>query len=399
MNENKKKNIWKDRMIKNPQAWITVIFLVYIFILPVITLCRVNVSDAATEDVALLLAQNGTTAEKTQVTQTKTQTEAVGQTQGATQTEIPESGEEQKTGFVVLQDKLNAFTQDMFMREAFISLNSGLTKLLTGGTYMESTQVLLGKENWLFYKTESDGYPIYDYMGINRYDENELKHHAEEMTAVKDYVENELGVRFVVALIPNKEIVYEEYMPDTIARVEKESRGEQLAKYMQENTDVTFVYPREDFSRYKKDFQLYYNTDTHWNEIGAFVGTQAIFKEVYGTHASPDTVSFTLTKDNYSGDLARIAGVKKKYRIDSLYAFDPASIDKEQYRDEVAVIVGDSFSGFLTTIAKGYYKEAYRFTVDEFTPEMLKEYDADILIWESVERYMRLPHRRRFGLE
>ena len=36
----------------------------------------------------------------------------------------------------------------------------------------------------------------------------------------------------------NKEIIYEEYMPDTIARVNEVSRSEQVAEYMWANTDL-----------------------------------------------------------------------------------------------------------------------------------------------------------------
>jgi len=388
MNENNTKSIWKEKIIKNPQAWIAVVFLVYIFVLPIMTLYGMNTTEAVAVDADAILEANGTTAGKTTDSESATLVEE----------ETSQETVEQKLTFSKIQEMLNGFTEKLFMRNAFISLNSDLTKLLTGGTYMESTQVLLGKENWLFYKAENDGQPIYDYMGINRYEDSELELYAQEMTAVNEYVENEMGVRFVVTLIPNKEIVYEEYMPDTIARVEKESRGEQIAKYIQNNTDVTFIYPKDEIIKYKEDYQLYYNTDTHWNQIGAFVGLQAIFNAEYGTYASPDTVSFIEGKSNFAGDLARIGGVKKQYRIDQVYEFDPTTIDPKQYRDEVAIIVGDSFSGFLTTIAQGYYKEVYRFTIDEFTPQMLEEYDADILIWESVERYVRFPNRRRFGL-
>ena len=68
--------------------------------------------------------------------------------------------------------------------------------------------------------------------------------------------------------------------------------------------------------------------------------------------------------------------------------FDADTADKAQYRDEVALVVGDSFSGFLSTIAKGYYKEVHWIYTKDFTMSMLDEYDADVVIWESVERYM-----------
>ena len=109
---------------------------------------------------------------------------------------------------------------------------------------MESTQVLLGKNNWLFYKTELDGHPLWDYMGINHFTDDELAAIAANLVSMRDGF-NALGVDFYVTALPNKEIIYEEYMPDTVARVDEVSRAEQLADYIWDNTDLVYVYPKQ----------------------------------------------------------------------------------------------------------------------------------------------------------
>jgi len=129
--------------------------------------------------------------------------------------------------FTKVQNTLNSFTERLFGRTKLIAFNTELTSLLTGGTYMESTQVLKGKNDWLFYKTEMDGHPIWDYMGINHFTEQELATMAANLTQMRDYFENERGIDFYITALPNKEVVYEEYMPDTIARVNEVSRSEQ----------------------------------------------------------------------------------------------------------------------------------------------------------------------------
>ncbi len=384
---------------KDRNSWIAVIFLIYIFTIPIRTMLGgSSEEDVLSTNAEAVLSGSGTAAEQTDITLLEENVSESASEDEAKKDEKKTVAENWQETFLQMQDRLNVFTEKLFLRNAFISLNSELTRALTGGTYMESTQVLLGKDDWLFYKAENDGQSIYDYMGINRYDESQLRYYSEQLAAVNEYVENKLGIRFVMTLIPNKEIVYEEYMPDTIARVETQSRGEQIAEYIQQNTNVTFVYPKNDFAKYKDEYQLYYNTDTHWNQIGAFVGLQAVFAAEYGMSATPDSVDFIEREDNFAGDLAVIAGEQEKYAIDQVYEFDPASIDKEQYQEETAVIVGDSFSGFLSTIAKGYYKEVYRVNTKDFTPEMLEEYDADILIWETVERYSVFPAKEIFKL-
>lgn len=369
--------------MKNRDKWIAVIFMLFIFTLPIVTVVRgflpQSQEETLTQEQQELLDKNGTMQGGSHGDSTDGSTESTGE-QTAEQVKTP--------WFTALQNTLNSFTERLCARNKLIAFNSELTSLLTGGTYMESTQVLLGKNNWLFYKTELDGHPLWDYMGINHFTDDELVAIAANLVSMRDGF-NALGVDFYVTALPNKEIIYEEYMPDTVARVDEVSRAEQLADYIWDNTDLVYVYPKQALLDAKAEGQIYYQTDTHWNQKGAFVGMQQLMHEAYGVEAKDlDSVSFDITSNDLAGDLAVIGGVADKYNIDTTYVFDADTADKAQYRDEVALVVGDSFSGFLSTIAKGYYKEVHWIYTKDFTMSMLDEYDADVVIWESVERYM-----------
>lgn len=369
--------------MKNRDKWIAVIFMLFIFTLPIVTVVRgflpQSQEETLTQEQQELLDKNGTMQGGSHGDSTDGSTESTGE-QTAEQVKTP--------WFTALQNTLNSFTERLCARNKLIAFNSELTSLLTGGTYMESTQVLLGKDNWLFYKTELDGHPLWDYMGINHFTDDELVAIAANLVSMRDGF-NALGVDFYVTALPNKEIIYEEYMPDTVARVDEVSRAEQLADYIWDNTDLVYVYPKQALLDAKAEGQIYYQTDTHWNQKGAFVGMQQLMHEAYGVEAKDlDSVSFDITSHDLAGDLAVIGGVADKYNIDTTYVFDTDTADKAQYRDEVALVVGDSFSGFLSTIAKGYYKEVHWIYTKDFTMSMLDEYDADVVIWESVERYM-----------
>ena len=365
--------------MKNRDKWIAVAFLAFILILPTVTLVRGFLPQEETtisEEQSAILNGNGTLQ---------------GENQGNASVDTSQTTQEvELPWFTRVQNTLNNFTNRLFTRTKLIAFNTELTSLLTGGTYIESTQVLLGKNDWLFYKTEIDGHPIWDYMGINHFSEEQLAEMAANITQTRDYFVNERGIEFYVTILPNKEVIYEEYMPDTIARVNEVSRAEQFAAYMWNNTDVLCVYPKQALLDAKDEYPLYYKTDTHWNQIGAFVGVQEILKEAYGTHADIDSVSFRVDLETYSGDLAALAGIGDKYGIDSVYAFEMESADPAQYRDEVALIIGDSFGGFLSTVAKGYYKDVIWINtkMEDFSMELIDEHNPDVIIWESVERYM-----------
>lgn len=367
--------------MKNRDKWIAIAFLMFILIIPTVTIVRGFLPqadvDISQEQQNALLDANGTMQEGAHGNAAENTAQT---TQPAQPQELP--------WFTKVQNTLNSFTERLFGRTKLIAFNTELTSFLTGGTYMESTQVLKGKHDWLFYKTEMDGHPIWDYMGINHFTDEELAAMAVNLTQMRDYFENERGIDFYITALPNKEVIYEENMPDTIARVNEVSRAQQVAEYMWANTDLTYIYPKQQLLEAKDKYQIYYETDTHWNQIGAFVGMQEIFKEAYGTHADIESVSFRVDSETFAGDLATIAGVTADYSQDTVYVFEKETADSAQYRDEVCFVVGDSFSGFLSTIAKGYYKEVHWIYTTDFTMDMVDELQPDVIIWETVERYM-----------
>ena len=157
--------------MKKRDNLIAVAFLAFILILPTVTLIRgflPNEENEITEEQNEILNANGTLQENTQ----ETTSEENGQN---IQNEI------KQPFFTRLQNTLNDFTNGLYARTKLIALNTELTSLLTGGSYIESTQVLLGKKDWLFYKSELDGHPIWDYMGINHFTEEELALMAENL--------------------------------------------------------------------------------------------------------------------------------------------------------------------------------------------------------------------------
>ncbi len=366
--------------MKNRDKWITIAFLVFILVIPLVTVAR-----------NMLPSQDGqelTEAEKEVLEQNGTITGGGdAQTGSADAEDAAGQGKQPKvTGFAKLQEGIDRFTDGLFGRTKLIAFNTGLTSLLTGGTYIESTQTLKGKNNMFFYKTELDGKPIWDYMGINHFTEEEMAAIAANLTATREHL-NAVGIEFYTMCIPNKEIIYAENMPDTIARVNEVSRGEQLAEYLHENTDLVFVYPKDALMANKDKIQLYYITDSHSNQIGAFVNMQEFFRAVYGTHAEIDSVTFRTDATDYAGDLVTMAGLAEKYGIDSVYVFEQDTADKAQYHDQVLLYVGDSFGGFLSQICKGYYKEVYWEDARDFQYAMLDRYNPDVVIWERAERY------------
>lgn len=362
--------------MKNRDKFITILFLLFILVIPTVTIVRgflpQQTQGLTAEEEQAILEGNGTIQEGDTANEQETQAET------------PQIKE---PFFTALQNKINEFTNRLFLRTKLIKYNTELTAFFTGGSYIESTQVLLGKENFLFYKTETDGKPLYDYMGINLYSEEDLAKIATNLTQMRDYFASE-GIEFYITGIPNKEIVYERYMPDTIVRPSEISKSEQVANYIWDNTDLVYAYPKNALIETSYEYPVYFSSDTHWNQIGAFVGFQEVYEAAYGKKEEIEDDTFILSDTMYKGDLASIAGVSDKYQ-DPSYIFDPASVSEDMKREGTVVVIGDSFSGFLSTIAKGYWTNVkwININTEQFTIDTILGYNPDVIIYECVERY------------
>lgn len=281
---------------------------------------------------------------------------------------------------------VDSFTSNLTGKKEGAKAASEVTKKTSGNTYIESTQVLLGKENWLFYKSTEDGDPISDYQGINHYDEATMQAIADKLTNERNQFTN-YGIDFYILSIPNKSSVYPEYMPDTIERKDTTSRTDLLMKYLEENTDLNVVDAKPALVKAKKKKPVYYKSDTHFNQIGAFVTVQALKDKIDGKTDSLKDVKFDKVMNNYSGDLACLCDMQDTFNNDTQYQLDAATVNNKIKSNKRILVIGDSFSEVMQSIMSQYFAEVKTVNIWSFEPSLLDEYKPDIVVWEHAERY------------
>lgn len=154
-------------------------------------------------------------------------------------------------------------------RNQFLTLKSGADRLV--GT-LDSTNVLLGREGWMFLKDVSDSKSLSDYQGLTAYSAGETAAMAEALTALNDVLAAK-GSRLVLLFAPAKEGVYSRYMPDSVPVVSRPTRVGALAGALGE-TGVPVLFPLEELQAAALERQVYYKYDTHWNEAGAWLAAQ-----------------------------------------------------------------------------------------------------------------------------
>ena len=284
---------------------------------------------------------------------------------------------------------INEFEGALVGRYRMINLNTSISKLLTGGTYMESNEVLLGKDGWLFYKATGDGTPLYDYMGINHFSEEELAKVYDNLVAIGDGI-SARGMDVIFMTVPNKEQVYSEYMPDTVDKINDKSRLDELTEYIESKGGlIADRYGYVDTSKVlrtcKDTYPLFYRTDTHWTECGSYLALMELRRAMDQRVTPIDEVVFT-DKGGFVGDLAKISGSMDEYS-DVNPVIDASSINDDSTKDQVMLIIGDSFGDAMIHSAKHFYKEVYWVRLKEYTDE-LDRYEPDVVVVECVERYL-----------
>ncbi len=287
----------------------------------------------------------------------------------------------------VIEKTDDALSERLAFRRYFASLDSNLKYFLTGG--FASNQVLLGKENWLFYKTTTDGDPMADYIGKERYSEEKMRETAWNMEHFQTMLERK-GIRFAIAIIPNKEEVYGRYLPDTIQKEEEKNRTDLLVEYLRAETDIPIIYPKEELCSQGETQMLYYKNDTHWNQKGAFVTTQVLLEQLYGREKTAlsdqnfETVTLQKADPNYN-DLSRMVGMDWKFYDTESYEIIRDQ-DKEKI-EETVLLVGDSFGAAFLPCLQEEFEEVQYCRRDEETNGILETLKPDLVILEYVERY------------
>lgn len=268
-------------------------------------------------------------------------------------------------------------------------------------------RVILGEDEWLFYDFKDDGDPIGCYQGTNLFTEADLLAIKNNCIAQRDFLASQ-GKEFVIFIVPNKERIYCEYLPDRYGEPADRYRTMQVVEYLRENTDLRVVYPYEELMETKRILEenIYYKTDSHWNEIGGYVGAKALLGELGIEMPEITEKQMKISgKKNRQGDLAKVLGLSKilqpfdvEYQVEGYDTHDVRTIqwdlkDKLCYRADGAdprkiYVFRDSFATAIADYVGSQFQESCLKYKLAYTYEDFKKEDPDIFVVETVERYV-----------
>ena len=139
-----------------------------------------------------------------------------------------------------------------------------------------SDQAVIGRDGWLFYAGQQalDYYRASESLALE-----DLAEWKRRLEAPAEWLDDR-GIEFVFYFAPDKATIYPEELPYFVRRIGERSRLDQFLEYMRAHSTapIVFVDPRADFRAAKSLGPLYRKTDTHWNQLGAFVAYSSLMR-------------------------------------------------------------------------------------------------------------------------
>ncbi len=267
-----------------------------------------------------------------------------------------------------------------------------------------SEKVAIGSDGWLFYCSKTDRNPVEQSLGYWTFTEEQLEKITANLIYTQRLIEKQ-NMEFVLFIAPNKETIYSEYLPNYYSVQNEMTSTDQLVAYLRENTDIRVVYPKEELLASKADnpeVLLYQKLDTHWNRAGAYIGAVSLAKEL--NIAMPTLGEISLEEEiSSSGDLAQMLNISIKdgnvdYRISGIsdltteyekWDFNTEYIGHTPGADERRLFVRrDSFSSALAPSLATQFEDCMFVHTNSFEQQQIFDYDADIFVYETAERYI-----------
>lgn len=201
-------------------------------------------------------------------------------------------------------------------------------KIANGAIYM-------GKDNWIFNINEKP------FMDIS--DETKGKYVEQVGKLVEFCRKNNIKLYFLV--LPMKESLYREY--GNAKFVDKQDFVVSIKEHLDKETGFKMTYIQDEMMQAKEKDFVFFKTDHHWTDWGAFVGYQTLMREIGKDFANLPV----LQEEDHNYFYNNQVKAERKREFTNGHTYKLLNIDDESildtpYRyfknkDETAVVLGD----------------------------------------------------------
>jgi alginate O-acetyltransferase complex protein AlgJ len=284
------------------------------------------------------------------------------------------------------------------------------------------SNVMIGDDGWLFFLGEDGQSLNRHYRGVEAFTDDLVDAIAREL-ARRQAALAARGIAYFVVVVPEKFTIYPEHLPRWVRRMSS-TPLDRLVPALSK-AGVHFVDLRPPLEAAKPTQRLYFQTDSHWNLLGASVGYRPIVaemqRELAATRdafrpAEPKLPPYVPGVDTYSGDLAQMLALPGRYtepdyaplgkvlgdpwsrcarRVDAPQAGAPDTGIETYMCDQPnlprAVVFRDSMAIALIPLLSENFSRVVYVSSREMNFDILAREHPDIVIEEMVERSINAP--------
>lgn len=209
-------------------------------------------------------------------------------------------------GVRLSRTNLRAYFKDHIgFRNALVQTHGAIK--LTAFRSATTSDVIVGKDGWLFNNLPLT---VDAYTGELECNEESVGKWRSTLVQRGDYLAKK-QIAYGIVLVPDKQFIYPEFLPDAIAQNSSGSYTERLIRQLhQPNVRVIELFAA--LRKAKPDGELFYCGDTHWNGRGIVAGYKAVLRQL-------GTILPALADDrlcNYEVVTnERVAGQNELYRL------------------------------------------------------------------------------------
>ena len=314
---------------------------------------------------------------------------------------------------VLFKNETENYLKDQFGGRSSLITNWNVLKILAYGETNNVSPVLMGKENWMFYKDE----------GLKELYENKTKYTQEELAKMLHVVEERrkwlalYGIDYFMVFPPVKHSIYPEYYPENIEQVPGPNKMDQVIDHLKSNSETKIIDLRNCLldAKAKEERDIYYKTDSHWNLLGsyyAYVEIMESIKDGYPEIGELKEKSDFIWEEseNQEGDLAKLVAMNKIFKrmeivpvpiqgyeaalVPSKYypTYEsphlPVTMENPNIADLKMVMNRDSYTNFLIPFMSEHFSRSVYLWTPLFNPIVIKEEMPDIMVTEMLERFL-----------
>ena len=285
----------------------------------------------------------------------------------------------------------NYYNKNFPFRKQIILAYHGFTSKVR---FRATTHIPGNQQNWAFLKRTYSGF-----IGKNRFSDNEKKtilHNLEKI----DLFLKKRNIKFIVMLTPDKIQIYPEFLPWIMRKKQTQNNAcEDLIRFINDRSDITICYPKNELLRNKKSGLLYYPNDSHWNMKGAYMAFLQIAnkmdKEI--SFPQPDAVHW-IQKEVRFGDLGLVfpykmpfpSGIRHTTTNDAQRTFNSDRKDQKVITPNAPsklkiMVFHDSFFVSMEPYFHHYFQSTHQLA--RFMDyELIEKEKPDVVFFQIVER-------------